>query len=398
LGIVYPREMDRPSEKLDETSILRAALEHPIGAPPLRQLVKPGQKVAIITSDLTRPCPSERLIPPIIAELSAASIPDADITIIVALGLHRPMTDEEIDRAISPEVHRRFRILNHNVNDTIRLGVTSAGTPVEIFRPLVEADVRVCLGNLEFHYFAGYSGGAKAVVPGCASRATVTANHAMMIRPEAAAGVIQGNPVRADLEEAVAMLGVDFILNVVVDGSHNILDAVAGDMIAAHRQGCELIASRGKVPVPHKSDIVLASAGGYPKDINLYQAHKGLENASYFARKGGVIILSAECREGFGSPVFEEWMLSAASPQEILDRIQRQFVLGGHKAAAIAAIENNASVYLVSSLPDDLVRRLFMTPFTSLTEALQAAFKTLGSESQVLVLPQAGSTLPEFER
>jgi nickel-dependent lactate racemase len=398
LGIVYPREMDRPSEKLDETSILRAALEHPIDAPPLRQLVKPGQKVAIITSDLTRPCPSERLIPPIIAELSAASIPDADITIIVALGLHRPMTDEEIDRAISPEVHRRFRILNHNVNDTIRLGVTSAGTPVEIFRPLVEADVRVCLGNLEFHYFAGYSGGAKTVMPGCASRATVTANHAMMIRPEAAAGVIQGNPVRADLEEAVAMLGVNFILNVVVDGSHNILDAVAGDVIAAHRQGCELIASRGKVTVPHKSDIVLASAGGYPKDINLYQAHKGLENASYFARKGGVIILSAECREGFGSPVFEEWMLSAASPQEILDRIQRQFVLGGHKAAAIAAIENNASVYLVSSLPDDLVRRLFMTPFTSLTEALQAAFKTLGSESQVLVLPQAGSTLPEFER
>jgi nickel-dependent lactate racemase len=194
------------------------------------------------------------------------------------------------------------------------------------------------------------------------------------------------------------MLGVDFILNVVVDGSHNILDAVAGNVIAAHRHGCELIASRGKVPVSHKADIVLASAGGFPKDINLYQAHKALENASYFVREGGVIILSAECREGFGSSVFEEWMLSANSPRDILERIQRQFVLGGHKAAAIAAIESCASVYLVSSLPDQLVRRLFMTPFASIPEALQAAFTSLGSTSQVSVLPQAGSTLPEFAR
>jgi nickel-dependent lactate racemase len=398
VGVFYPQESKRPSEKLDETDILRHALEHPIGAPPLRQLVKPGDKVAIITSDLTRPCPSERLIPPIISELTAASIPDADITIITALGLHRPMTADEIDRALTPEIHRRFRVLNHDIDDTVRLGVTSAGTPVEIFRPVVEADVRICLGNLEFHYFAGYSGGAKAILPGCASRPAVTANHAMMIRPEAAAGVIEGNPVRSDLEEAVAMLGVDFIFNVVVDGSHNILDAVAGDVIAAHRHGCELIASRGKVPVPHKADIVLASAGGFPKDINLYQAHKGLENASYFVREGGVIILAAECREGFGSQVFEEWMLSANSPREILDRIQRQFVLGGHKAAAIAAIETSTNVYLVSSMPDDLVRCLFMTPFASIPEALEAAFKAHGPASQVLVLPQAGSTLPEFER
>ena len=396
LGIFYPQETESSSTRLDETAILHNALEHPIGALPLRQLVKPGDKVAIITSDLTRPCPSERLIPPILAELAAASIPDSDITIIMALGLHRPMTADEIDRAISPEVHCRFRVLNHDISDTVSLGVTSAGTPVEIFRPVVDADVRICLGNLEFHYFAGYSGGAKAILPGCASRPTVTANHAMMIQPGAAAGVIEGNPVRADLEEAVAMLGVDFILNVVVDGSHNILAAVAGDVIAAHRHGCELIASRGKVPVPDKADIVLASAGGFPKDINLYQAHKGLENASYFVREGGVIILSAECREGFGSSVFEEWMLSASTPQDILQRIQSQFVLGGHKAAAIAAIETYASVYLVSSLPDQLVRRLFMTPFASISEALQAAFTALGSNSQVSVLPQAGSTLPEF--
>ena len=224
------------------------------------------------------------------------------------------MTEEEIDRVVSPQIHRRIRVVNHDADNVVRLGVTSRGTPVEIFRPLVEADVRVCLGNLEFHWFAGFSGGAKAVLPGCASRATVTANHALMVRPGVGSGRIQGNPLREDIEEGVAMLGVHFILNVVVDGQHNILSAVAGDVTAAHRRGCEAIAARGKVKVARKADIVIASAGGFPKDINMYQAHKGLENAAYFVRDGGVLILAAECRERMGNKTFENWMLRGIIP------------------------------------------------------------------------------------
>jgi nickel-dependent lactate racemase len=384
-------------EVRDEAEMIRAALERPIGSPRLRDLVHRGQRIAIVTSDLTRPCPSERLLPFVLEELSAAGIPDEDIFVVLGLGLHRPMTEEEIDRVVSPEVHRRIRVLNHNAEDVVRLGVTSRGTPVEFFRPLVEADVRVCLGNLEFHWFAGFSGGAKAVLPGCASRATVTANHALMVRPGVGAGRIQGNPLREDIEEGAAMLGVHFILNVVVDGQHNILSAVAGDVTAAHRRGCEAIAARGKVKVPRKADIVIASAGGFPKDINMYQAHKGLENAAYFVRDGGILILAAECREALGNKTFEQWMFAASSPQEILERIQKEFVLGGHKAAGIANIERRAKVFLVSDMPDDLVRRLFMTPFADVQEALQAALQELGSESQVLVLPQAGSIIPDFE-
>ena len=243
LGI-YSIQEDKTYIRQDESLILKEALENPVGSSPLRELARPGDKVAIITSDLTRPCPSARLLPPVMTALSAAGIPDEDILIVLGLGLHRPMTESEIDRALSPEINQRYHVLNHDSNDTVHLGVTARGTPVEIFRPVVEADVRICLGNLEFHWFAGYSGGAKAIMPGCASRATVTANHAMLVQAEAATGVLEGNPLRADLEEGVAMLGAVFILNVVLDPEHHILGAVAGDMIAAHRAGCKQIGAR----------------------------------------------------------------------------------------------------------------------------------------------------------
>jgi nickel-dependent lactate racemase len=213
------QEPRKSEDVVDEATLLQNALAQPTGSPQLRELVRAGQKVVVVTSDLTRPCPSERLLPPVLDELAGAGIPDKDLTIVIALGLHRPMTQVELEAAVGAEVYRRVRVVNHDPADTVWLGETSAGTPVEIFRPVVEADLRICLGNLELHYFAGYSGGAKAILPGCASRATLNANHAMMVRAEAAAGRLAGNPVRADIEEGTAMLGVDFILNVVVDGS-----------------------------------------------------------------------------------------------------------------------------------------------------------------------------------
>jgi nickel-dependent lactate racemase len=388
-------------QTLDEATLLREALAQPVGAPRLRDLAQrgpsdPGQKVMIVTSDLTRPCPSERLLPPVLDELTAAGVPSADVTVMIALGLHRPMTESELETAVGPDVYRRVRVINHDPADTIRLGVTSAGTPVEISRPVVAADLRICLGNLELHYFAGYSGGAKAILPGCASRATVNANHAMMVRPEAATGRLQGNPVRADIEAGVAMLGVDFILNVVVDGRHRIVRAVAGEVTAAHRRGCELVAQRGKVPIADLADIVLVSAGGYPKDVNLYQAQKALDNAGYAVRPGGIVILVAECGEGLGNQTFENWMVEAGSPDALLDRIQKEFVLGGHKAAAVAAVLKRARVYLVSTLAADLVQSCGLVPFGDLGQAVETAFDQMGRAANLIVMPQGASVLPTF--
>jgi lactate racemase len=379
-----------------EADLLAEALANPIGTRPLRELARGGQKAVIVTSDLTRPCPSERLLPPVLEELAAAGVADSDITVVLALGLHRPMSADEIEGAVGSQIARRVRVVNHDPADTVRLGITSLGTPVELYRPVVEADLRVCLGNLELHYFAGYSGGAKAILPGCASRAAVNANHSMMVRPTARAGQLEGNPVRADLEEGSAMAGVDFILNVVVDGQHRIVSAVAGDVIAAHRAGCQMVAERGIVPIDRKAGVVLVSAGGSPKDVNLYQAQKALDNAANAVQDGGVIVLVAECTEGLGNRTFESWM-TGGSPDELLERIQQEFVLGGHKAAAVAAVLKRAAVYLVSALPDELVRRCGMVPFmgeAGVRSAMDAALGSVGPGASVLVLPQGGSVLP----
>ena len=394
VGVYEPRET---AEATDEEALVRAALAQPLGTRPLHQIAQAGQKVAIVTSDLTRPCPSDRLLPPILEELTAAGVADADITVVIALGLHRSMSATELEQIVGPEVYRKVQVINHDPDDTVHLGVTSAGTPVELFRPVVEADLRVCLGNLELHYFAGYSGGAKAILPGCASRSTVTANHAMMVRPEAISARIDGNPVRGDIEEGVAMVGVDFILNVLVDGHRRIEAAVAGEVTQAHRKGCELVAEAETVVIPHRADVVLLSAGGHPKDMNLYQAQKGLDNAASAVREGGIIVWAAECCEGLGNVTFEAWMRAADSPQAVLERIQREFVLGGHKAAAVADVLCRAQVYLVSGLPDETVEACGMVPYAGIQEAVQAALDAKGPNADVIALPYGGSVLPIVE-
>ncbi len=395
IGIFTPRPSD-PAQGTggDRRALVQQALARPVGVPPLEALVRPRERVAIVTSDLTRPCPSQQLLEAVLEALTAAGVRPADVTVIVALGLHRPMSPVELERAVGPRVWGRVRVLNHDPADVVPVGSTCAGTPVELFRPLVEADRRVCLGNLEFHYFAGFSGGAKALLPGCASRATIQANHARMLEPGAEAGRLEGNPVRADLEEGVARVGVDFILNVLTDDHGHIEAAVAGDVTAAHRLGCEWVRARGALEIPCLADVVLVSAGGYPKDVNLYQAQKALDNALHAVRPGGAIVLVAECREGLGNATFDRWMHQAHSPDDVLTRVQQQFELGGHKAAAIAKALQRARVLLVSALPSETVRLCMMEHAGGLDEALASALGEAGPAAGVIVLPEGGSVLP----
>ena len=393
LGIVLPRA-ERSSDGA-ERALVRDALARPVGTPALRALVRPGQQIAIVVSDMTRPCPTDRLLPPVLEELTAAGVSDADITVVVALGLHRAQTAAELAALVGPAVYARVRVVNHDPQDVVWLGVTARGTPVELFRPLVEADVRICLGNLEFHYFAGFSGGAKAILPGCASPSAIAANHGLMARPGAVTGQLVGNPVREDLEEGAALLGIDFILNVVVDDRHRIVAAFAGHVREAHRKGCERVAERGAVPIAQRADIALVSAGGYPLDVNMYQAQKALDNAVHAVREGGVIVWVAECREGLGSARFASWLQEADSADEILERIEREFVLGGHKAAAIAAVLKKARVHLVSSLPAEALGRVGLVPFDDLGQAVAAAREVVGPAARIWALPYGDSVLPQ---
>jgi nickel-dependent lactate racemase len=374
--------------------IVRGALENPVSSKRLVEIVSPGDSVAIVTSDITRPCPSRVMLPPVLEELSAAGIARDRVTIVFALGSHRKHSKAEMIQLVGEEIFRSYRCIDHDPGDCVTLGTTRRGTPVQIFRPVAEADRRICLGNIEYHYFAGYSGGAKAIFPGVSTQEAIQANHSMMLREEARAGKLEGNPVREDLEEVLGVLGVDFILNVVLDPGKNILKAVAGHPLDAHREGCRFLDSHYRVPLEAPADIVLVSAGGYPKDINVYQAQKALDNAMHAVRPGGIVVWVASCREGLGSAVFEKWIMEAACPQDLLDRVKTHFELGGHKAAAIAMALRKASIFLVSDLDASLAKRFFAEPFDSLEAAIGEAFRRLGGQSTVLVIPYGSSTLP----
>ena len=376
---------------------VRRALREPIGSKPLREIVKPGEKIAIITSDITRPMPTYKVMPALLDELYAAGVAKEDITLVFALGSHRKHTPEEQKKLAGERAWQEIRCIDGDADDCILLGTTKAGTPVEMTRVVAEADRRICLGNIEFHYFAGYSGGAKALMPGVSTRAAIQANHSMMVLPECCAGALETNPLRMDIEEAGQITGIDFIVNVVLSEQKEILKAVAGHHIEAHRAGCDYLDGLYSKPIREKADIVLVSQGGAPKDLNLYQTQKALDNAKHAVKNGGVIILIGSCKEGLGEHTFEEWMYAAQKPSDLIDRIRREFRLGGHKAAAIAMVLENAEIYLVSEMEEDLVRTAFLTPKASAQQALEDAFKKLGPNATVLAMPYGGSTLPKLK-
>ena len=372
------------------------ALAEPIGAPKLEEVVKPGEKIAIVTSDITRPCPTWQIMPALLRHLYAAGVKREDITLVFALGSHRHHTPEEMQHLAGDLAYNEITCVDSNPDDCINLGLTKSGTPVDITRVVAEADRRICLANIEYHYFAGYSGGAKSIMPGVSNRAAIQSNHSMMVRPEAHAGRLAGNPIREDIEEAAAICGIDYIVNVVLDEHKQIIKAVAGDVTAAHRAGCAFLDTLYRKEIVKKADIVLVSQGGAPKDLNLYQTQKALDNAKHAVRDGGVIVLIGSCKEGLGEKTFQQWIEEATCPKDLIDRVQADFKLGGHKAAAIAMVLENADVYLVSEMPEELTKKCFLTPFSSAQQALDAAFAKLGQDASVLAMPYGGSTLPQL--
>ena len=391
MGVLQANPMQH--ERRGEDAV-RYALAHPIGAPRLRELARPGQKTAIVASDISRPVPSYEILPAVLEELSAAGCRDEDITVVFALGSHRHHTEEEKRQLAGEAVYARVRCVDSNPDDCIHLGTTENGTPVDITRTVAEAVFRICTGNIEFHYFSGYSGGVKAIMPGVSTPAAIQANHRLMVQSAACAGNLDTNPLRQDIEEAGRICGVDYIVNVVLDEHKHIVFAVAGSSVTAHRAGCNYLDRMYRKHIPARADIVLVSQGGAPKDANLYQTQKALDNAKHAVKTGGTIILIGACQEGLGSAKFEQWLTEAPTAHSMIDRVHQHFELGGHKAAAIAMVLERAKIDFVSELPDELVRSIFLNPQLSAQAALDQAFETYGPEATVLAMPFGGATLP----
>ena len=353
-------------EKTDETNIIKDSLLNPISSPILSEMAKEKTSAVILASDITRPCPSYKFLPFLIDELKEGGI--YLITVILGLGIHRKHTFEEKIKLAGAYALENAAIIDSDPERCISIGTTSRGTPVEVFEEALKADLLIATGNIEYHYFAGYSGGAKAVMPGICSKRSIQSNHSHMLDDSSLAGRFYGNPVRKDIEEAGKMAGIDFIFNVILDNDKKVIAAVSGKNSDAYIEGIKIYDSIYKKETDKKADIVITSPGGYPKDINLYQAQKALENIKEIVKKNGKIIFVAQCPEGFGEDIFKEWMKDCKDYALLSTKIKEDFILGGHKAVAISKILSQNQIYLYSDFDRETTDSMGFKKIDDLTD------------------------------
>jgi len=351
------------------------ALDSPLDTPPLRDIVKPGHPVSIVINDATRMVKSEIFLPLLVNYLNRAGIPDKSITLLVAVGTHRPATSDEFRQLAGEELLGRVRVKNHQANDPaelVELGRTSRGTPVVMNRLAVEAGTLILTGGIGFHYMAGFSGGRKSLVPGVAALNTIRTNHRLVLDAGdlAAAGKIEGNPLAEDMEEAARFRQPEFILNVVLNDAGQAAGVFAGHWQTAHRAGCDLVARYFGVGITGRKPLVVASAGGFPKDINLYQAFKGLFTAMDGVQRGGEVVFVAECREGIGNDEFFRFASRTMPDHEKVAMMREEFTIARYVGYLTATWTKRANIRLISSLPNEQVREMGMIPCRSLADAL----------------------------
>jgi nickel-dependent lactate racemase len=398
LGSIEPREK---SGVPDARTEIERALKEPIDSKKLGEIVKPEHKVAIVVDDATRPAPSHLMVPLILDELNMAGVKDENVTVIFGCGTHRAVTREEAVRLLGEDVLSRVKAVSHDckAQDLVYVGATQKhGTNVYLNRVFAEVNVRILTGDVGFHYYAGYGGGRKSVLPGVSGEGTIKHNHAMILHPNARTGVLDGNPVHEDMVEAARLAKVDFILNVVTNSKGEVVKAFAGDLERAFYEGVRAVDETYRMTVDRKADVAVVSPGGYPADVNLFQAYKGVDSALEVLKRGGVIILVAECPEGHGNQVFYDWMVKFKDLRAVEREIKRNFVLGGHKAYYLMKALQRAHIILVSSMPDYYATNIFkLRTARAVNDALNEAFNIVGKNAKVWVMPYGNFTLPEVK-
>jgi len=376
---------------------VQEALGRPLGGVRLADFAG-ARSVAIAVNDKTRPVPHAILLPPLLRALEELGIAPGAITMIVATGLHAPMPEAEFPQILPADILGRYRVVSHDAaasQGLVSLGKTRRGTPVQVNRLFAQADLRIVVGNLEPHQFMGFSGGVKTAAIGLGGRDTINHNHALMLDPHSDLARYDDNPARQDVEEAGRMIGIHFALNAVINESKHIVRVLAGDPLAVMREGIPLVLELYQVRVAAPFDLLIASPGGHPKDINVYQAQKALGHAARVTRRGGTVILVAACPEGTGSSSYEKWVVGMPSHEAVLERFQREgFRIGPHKAFQIARDAAPRRVLMVTEMRPEFVRQLLLEPYPSLEAALAAAVPGLPREARVGVMPWANATIP----
>ena len=377
---------------------LHAALDTPINSPRLEEVVKPYERVVIVVPDATRAACVNRVAPLLVERLNRHGLSDSQISCLIGGGIHRAPTAKEISGILGPDLPARIEVHPHDANDTAShaaLGTTARGTPVILNRRLIETDRIIVVGAISLHYIAGFSGGRKAILPGCAAERSIQANHLLSFdlatlekQSGIASGCLDGNPVHEDMLEAVGILNPSFLVNTVLDGHNEIVAVYAGHWRDAHRRGCEEYLASHTVVVDERRPLVIVSAGGAPRDINLIQSHKAMEHASEVLAEGGTMIALAECAQGLGRDDFLRWFAPGGTRATAL-MLAEDYKINGQTAWGLRRKAERFRLLLVSALDADIVRHMGLEPHTTLESALSVVHSQPG-----YIIPGGLTTLP----
>lgn len=387
----------------DPLAAVNAALDNPVGAINFNDF-RGAESAAIAINDKTRPVPHAHLLPPLLARLEKLGISPGKIQLIIATGTHPVMPPDEYPMVLPENIIARYPVLCHDCEDEANLqylGKTERETPVYVNKTYLEADIRLVVGNVEPHQFMGFSGGVKSAAIGLAGKTTINHNHAMMRAEAAQIGRYDDNPARQDVEEIGHLLRVDFALNALLNGKKQIVDVITGHPVDVMQTAIPRVIQGFQVPVAAPFDLMIVSPGGHPKDINVYQAQKGLAHAALVTKPGGTVILAAACPEGTGSQTYENWILDEGmvSHQAVFERFEREgFHIGAHKAFQISRDAARVRVLMFSDMDADFVRKLLLNPVENLQSALDAVLPDLPAGARIGIMPVANATIPALQQ
>jgi len=391
--------VSRPIENIEDA--VSEALLHPIGKPPLAELSRGRTRACIVVCDITRPVPSARIVPVILQALEAAGIAMSQVTILIATGTHRSNTADELNALLGSETVAKVRVKNHDCRDDHPfLGMSPNGVPVHLNRVYLDADLRITVGLIEPHFMAGYAGGRKMIMPGVAGLETVQAWHSprFLESPKATNDIIDGNPVHEEALAIARMAPPDFIVDCALDSAKRPCAFFAGDMELAWNRGVEFVRAQVRVELIEPVDIVVTSGGGYPLDLTFYQTVKGMVGALPILKPGGSIVIVSECREGIGSKHFTDCMLDLETIEDFPERIESpswNFVPDQWQIELFARAVRGRTIFVVcSGIPEDRLRRLFVSPQTTVDAALEQAFALHGASATIAVIPKGPYVLP----
>jgi len=386
----------------DQQGMVQQAIQNPL-VKDLPLKINSRDKICIIISDLSRPVPNQMIVYPLLEELKDRGACKENIFIIVATGKHRVHKDEDFIQLLGKDIFKNYKVISHdgeNKNMHQFLGYTSNGTPLYIDKAFVDSDIRIITGMIEPHQFMGFTGGLKSVTIGIGYKETIEMNHKFMFDSGSSLGNIENNIARNDVDEITNFLPIDFCINAILGNHNEIVKIFAGDETAVWNRGVNYLKKMIIKKVKEPADIVIASPGGYPKDINLYQAQKGLAHASEVVKEGGSIILLAECREGLGNSEFANWMNDSSSPMEVVDKFKHsKFMLGAHKAYLFSKSLLKADVNLVSeklSSNSSLSSTLKIAIYNDIQYSISEVFKKYNSSCNVIIIPKASSIIPSL--